>query len=310
MAIARQPAGAHRAVPAHRPHSPAGRRAVHRSRAGSTSSRAGRAAGQLRSAAGRRHRATSCARSSPPWRTPRRRSRTQRPRTTATSPADGSPGGTASAAAPMTGAQPLSGGVELGGTKCMCLIGTGPDDIRAQTSIPTGSDPRRRCGGSTRFCTTGRRLRGRHSTRNRLVRTHRSDRGDRRHTDSSPRRRSRAGHEPTSCGRLNRGPGTSIGFDTDVNGAALAEGRWGAARGLEDFAYITVGTGVGVGLLVGGRAGIRLQSQRARTCARGARSRAMRGRDLQVSRRLRRRSGVRPRDRGASGHAGRGYPCG
>lgn len=44
-----------------------------------------------------------------------------------------------------------------------------------------------------------------------------------------------------------------IGFDTDVNGAALGESLWGAAQELDNCLYITVGTGIGAGAMVGGK---------------------------------------------------------
>jgi fructokinase len=55
------------------------------------------------------------------------------------------------------------------------------------------------------------------------------------------------------AGAVHRALGKPIAFDTDVNGAALAESRWGAARGLRSFIYVTVGTGLGGGAFIDGR---------------------------------------------------------
>ncbi len=53
-------------------------------------------------------------------------------------------------------------------------------------------------------------------------------------------------------GTMKEALGIPIGFDTDVNGSLLGEVTWGAAKGLKDVLYITIGTGVGGGILSGG----------------------------------------------------------
>jgi fructokinase len=146
----------------------------------------------------------------------------------------------------------LLAGVELGGTKCICILGTGPHDVRQQIQVPTG-EPSQTLGQ------VGSILGGWQAQHGPIaalglasfgpldVRPGSSRYG---RITSTPK----PGWANTNvAARLGDVLGVPVGFGTDVDAAALAEGRWGAARGLDDYAYITVGTGVGVGLVVGGR---------------------------------------------------------
>jgi fructokinase len=55
------------------------------------------------------------------------------------------------------------------------------------------------------------------------------------------------------AGPLGEALGLPVAFDTDVNAAALGEARWGCAQGLENFLYLTIGTGIGGGAITEGR---------------------------------------------------------
>ncbi|HWM70952.1 MAG TPA: ROK family protein [Steroidobacteraceae bacterium] len=147
---------------------------------------------------------------------------------------------------------PLLAGVELGGTKCVCIIGTGPDDVRDQVTIPTAE----RNSTLERINSV---LDGWWTAHGPIEAMGLASFGP---LDLRPQSRTfghitstvKPGWEGTDViGRLGGHRGIPVAINTDVNGAALAEGRWGAAQGLKDFAYITVGTGVGVGLIVDGR---------------------------------------------------------
>lgn len=142
-------------------------------------------------------------------------------------------------------------GVELGGTKCVCVLATPDGEIlaeeRVDTLAPDVTLPQIKAV-LARWFGAGRPIGGLGIASFGPVDV---DRASPRwgHIGQTPK--------PGWAGiavaqELGGGLAVPVTLDTDVNGAALAERRWGAAAGLQDFAYVTIGTGVGVGLIVGG----------------------------------------------------------
>lgn len=140
------------------------------------------------------------------------------------------------------------GGIEAGGTKFVCVVGTGPDDIRARARFAT-ADPVSTLEQAIGFLGDARSLDaiGIASFGPVELRPSHPRYG---HITATPK----PGWSDTDlAGPVRSAFGLPVGFDTDVNAAALGEGRWGAARGLSSYVYVTVGTGIGGGGVVGGR---------------------------------------------------------
>ena len=145
--------------------------------------------------------------------------------------------------------EPLIAGVELGGTKCVAILARGHDAIEDRVQLPTTRPDETLAGLEAVLARwSGFQALGIASFGPVSIDRHAGDYG---HITSTPK----PGWAGTDvAGRLARAAGgVPTGFHTDVVGAALAEARWGAAKGLADIAYATVGTGIGVGLIAGGR---------------------------------------------------------
>jgi fructokinase len=134
------------------------------------------------------------------------------------------------------------GGIETGGSKWECAIGTGPEDIRAATTIPT-TTPGETIGRAIAFF----------EREGPVAAVGVGSFGP---VDKKPGSLTwgfitstpKPGWANTDVGQaVRRSLGVPVAFDTDVNAAALGEHRWGAAQGLHTFCYVTVGTGIGGG---------------------------------------------------------------
>ena len=143
---------------------------------------------------------------------------------------------------------PLVGGVETGGTKFVCAIGTGPADVRATVEFPT-TTPEATLGSAVDFFRAHPHLAAVGIAAFGPLDLDPASTGYGSITTTP-----KPGWAGTDLlGAVRRGLGTPVAIDTDVNAAAVAEHRWGSARGLDTFVYLTVGTGIGGGALVHGR---------------------------------------------------------
>lgn len=141
------------------------------------------------------------------------------------------------------------GAIEAGGTKFVCAVGRGPDDLRASVRIPT----------TTPDETLDRVVAFFHEEGNDIAALGMGtfgpvdldpDSSTFGHLLHTPKDRWR---HVDVAGRLHRALGVPVALETDVNAAAIGEHRWGAARDVDTFVYLTVGTGIGGGFMTDGR---------------------------------------------------------
>ncbi|MBI5965861.1 MAG: ROK family protein [Chloroflexi bacterium] len=146
----------------------------------------------------------------------------------------------------------LYGGIEGGGTKFVCAVGTGPNNVLAEARFPT-TTPEETMTQAVDF------FKQQEASLGRIASIGFACFGP---LDPNPDSKTYGHILPTPkphwtganvVGMLRSAFDIPVNFDTDVNGAALGEWRWGKAQGLQTFIYLTVGTGIGGGGFVEGK---------------------------------------------------------
>ncbi len=145
------------------------------------------------------------------------------------------------------------GAIEGGGTKFNCMVASGPEDILEEIRIPT-TKPEETLAAVIDFFNKYEEKSG-----EKLVSFGVACFGP---VDINPSSPTFGSITTTPKAHWAKTPITAslknvfnipIAFEIDVNGAAIGEARWGAAKGLKNFVYYTIGTGIGGGAMVNGQ---------------------------------------------------------
>ncbi len=137
----------------------------------------------------------------------------------------------------------MYGAIEAGGTKFICAYGTEPDNLTVSEHIPTRGPKETLADVSAFFAKRKLKRLG-------VACFGPLDIAKGRIAKLTPKLDWRG--FPIAA-TLEASLNTKVTLDTDVNAAALAESRWGAGKGKKNLVYVTVGTGIGAGLLIDGR---------------------------------------------------------
>lgn len=147
----------------------------------------------------------------------------------------------------------LYGGIEAGGTKFVCAVASGPGDIKAELRFPTTS-PAETLGRCISFFREQIALLGQPLEAVGVASFGPVDLNPSSPTYGSTTTTPKPGWAQTPIkAPLEEALQVPVAFEHDVIAAAIGEGTWGAAQGVENYVYITVGTGIGGGVIANGR---------------------------------------------------------